>query len=623
MPVRWFAYDRRDHMANRIVESNLFKSRAMVVAFFGLILMLVLVARLYHLQLVDYDHYITQSTINRVHLNAVEPARGLIFDRNGEVLAHNLPSFQLEITEEDVENMEETLQSIGSIINFTNRDIKRFRRALKRAPPFQGVPLKFSLTEKEVALFSVERHNFPGVDIVASLKRHYPNKSLAGHTIGYVGRISEKELETIDPVNYRATRDIGKTGIEKQFESILHGEVGYQQVEVNVAGRVIRVLEETAPIPGEGVYLTLDVGLQKIAEGAIVGENGAVVAIDPRNGEILALLSKPDFDINLFVDGISVKNYAALRDDWRRPLFNRAVTGTYPPGSTIKPILALAALENHTTTKNSKIYCPGYFRLPNEEHKYRDWKAGGHGFVNLDQAITQSCDVMFYDVANKLGIDKMEQFLAQFGFGKKTKIDLSPEHRGILPSKKWKQEHFGQIWYPGETLIAGIGQGYFIATPLQLAQAMSVLAMPDETYKPHLLYARQPDASDKPEYFQNSTPSSISFEKKEHWQDIIDSMIKVTSGQHGTARNAFLNTPYSVAGKTGTAQVFSVAQDEEYDKSLIEKRLQDHALFVGFAPADKPEIAVAVIVENGGSGGSVAAPIARRIMDAWLGRGTK
>ncbi len=616
--MKWLDFDRRDHMANPVVESNLFKRRAVVIALLGLIMMMVLVARLYHLQLISYDDYVTQSTNNRVHLNAVAPSRGLIFDRHGAVMAHNLPSFQLEITEEDVKDMELTLQSLSRIIKFSERDLKRFRKALKRAPPFQGVPLRFSLSEKEVAQFSVEKHNFPGVDIVASLQRHYPNKSLAGHTIGYVGRINEKELEKIDPVNYRATRDIGKTGIEKQFESLLHGKVGYKRVEVNVAGRVLRVLEEMPPTPGEGVYLTLDSGLQQIAEEALTGENGAVVALDPQNGEVLAMVSKPDFDMNLFVDGISLKNYAALRDDWRRPLFNRAVTGTYPPGSTVKPILALAALEAHTTTKHSKIYCPGFYRLPNETHKYRDWKAGGHGFVNLDQAITQSCDVMFYDLADKLGIDKMEHYLSEFGFGKKTGIDISPERSGILPSRKWKQKRFGQIWYPGETLIAGIGQGYFIATPLQLAQAMSILAIPDKIHIPHLLYARQPDPLNVPELYVSEEPAQLEIKDKKNWKQIVNSMVNVTSSQHGTAKRAFAGVGYSVAGKTGTAQVFTIAQDEEYEKELIEKRLQDHALFVGFAPVDEPEIAVAIIIENGGSGGSVAAPIARKVIDAWL-----
>ncbi len=616
--MKWIMAKPRDQLADPLVESGLFRNRSIFVALVGLILMIVLIARLFHLQNTNYEHYSTQSTNNRVHLNAIAPARGLIFDRNGFVLAHNLPSFQLEITSEDVINLEETLQELSNTLSFSEYDLKRFRKALKRTPPFQGVALRFNLSEKEVAEFSVVKHEFPGVDIVARLRRHYPNGALAGHAIGYVGRINEQELEEIDLVNYRATREIGKIGIERQFESHLHGRVGHQQVEVNVAGRVLRVLEETQPQPGASIYLTLDAELQKIAEQALGNENGAIVAIDPNNGEVLAMVSKPNFDINLFVGGISNNKYATLRDDWQRPLFNRALAGTYPPGSTIKPLLGLAALEAQSTTTFSKIYCPGFYKLPKDEHKYRDWKHGGHGFVDLDKAITQSCDVMFYDLANKLGIDQMQAYLAEFGFGAVTGIDIRPESTGILPSQEWKQQHFGQIWYPGETLIAGIGQGYFTATPLQIAHAMAILAKPKSIYKPHLIYAIQSELSDIPQPYTLERPGKIEINDVRNWKYVIKSMVKVTSARWGTARKAFKDSTYSTAGKTGTAQVFSVAQDEKYDKSLIEKQLQDHALFAAFAPVEDPKIAIAVIVENGGSGSSVAAPIARKVIDAWV-----
>lgn len=616
--MKRFQSSRRDQLADPYIELSLFRFRTVLISFLGVVLIIILIARLYHLQVTEHEHYATASTNNRVHLNAIAPARGLIFDRHGFVLAHNLPAFQLEITAEDVEDLDLTLQKISEHIKFSERDVTRFRKSMRRAPPFQGVPIRFNLTEKEVARFSIMQQDFPGVNIVATLRRHYPNKDLAGHTVGYVGRIDERELEDIDPVNYRATRNIGKVGVEKQFESLLHGTVGHQQVEVNVAGRVLRVLEEVPPVAGAGIYLTLDSGLQQIAEDAL-GENaGAIVALDPNNGEVLAMVSKPAFNLNLFVDGISFKNYDELRDDWRRPLFNRSTSGTYPPGSTVKPLLALAALENQTLNAYSKIYCPGYYRLPKDDHKYRDWKHGGHGFVTLDEAIVQSCDVMFYDLANKLGIDAMTDYLDEFGFGRQTGIDMRQERSGILPSRAWKKQHYGQVWYPGETLIAGIGQGYFTATPLQLAHSMGILATRGQVTDPHLLYAVQPTPAERPQLYKVTISNTVEVRDPKNWESVIKSMVKVTSARKGTARRAFLGATYNIAGKTGTAQVFSVAQDEEYDKELLEKRLQDHALFVGFAPVDNPKIAIAVIVENGGGGGSVAAPIARKLFDAWL-----
>ncbi len=616
--MKWFQTTRRDQLADPYVEARLFRGRAVFLVLLGLLTIATLLARLYHLQVRSYKHYITESTNNRVHLNAIAPARGLIYDRNGAVLAHNLPSFQLEITAEDADDIEQTLRSLSEYLEFSDRDVKRFRKAMQRAQPFQGVPLRFNLSEQEVARFSVVQHMFPGVEIVARLQRHYPNRELAGHAIGYVGRIDEKELQIINPVNYRATRDIGKIGIEKQFESQLHGTVGHQQVEVNVAGRVLRVLQEQTPVSGTDLYLTLDARVQKIAEDALAENNGAIVALNPKNGEVLTIVSKPAFDINLFVDGISVKNYAGLREDWRRPLFNRAVSGTYPPGSTIKPLLALAALELGTLNQFSKVYCPGYYQLPNEDHKYRDWKRGGHGFVDLNKAIAQSCDVMFYDLSHKLGIDQLTEFLDAFGFGKQTGIDISPEPNGILPSREWKQRNYGQIWYPGETLIAGIGQGYFTATPLQIAHAVGILAMRGRVVSPHLLHAVQEKPNEQPVLYKGGEVYQLPVTDMANWEYVIKGMVNVTSHKHGTARNAFLGSPYTVAGKTGTAQVFTLAQDEEYDEELVEKRLQDHALFAGFAPADDPQVAIAVIVENGGSGGSVAAPIARTVLDALL-----
>lgn len=616
--MKWFQSHARDQLIDPHREARLFRSRSIITGVFCLLLIAVLLGRLFFLQIVSYTQYSTASTNNRVRLNAIAPARGLIFDRNGSVLAHNLPSFQLEITSEEVDDIEITLQQISEYLSFSERDVERFRKALKRAAPFEGVPLRFRMTEREVARFSVVQHDFPGVRIVARLRRHYPQESLAGHTIGYVGRIDEKEQEKLDPVNYRATQEIGKIGIEQQFESMLHGTAGYQQVEVNVEGRVLRVLEEQAPTEGAAIYLTLDSQLQRVAEKALGDNNGAVVAMDPQTGEILAMVSKPAFDINLFVDGISIKNYARLREDWRRPLFNRALSGTYPPGSIIKPVMALAGLETGVVNRFSKIYCPGFYSLPNEEHKYRDWKRAGHGFVDLDKSLVESCDVMFYDLSYKLGIDEIASFFSDFGFGRKTGVDASPESAGILPSREWKQEHYGQIWYPGETLIAGIGQGYFTATPLQLTQAISILATRGKINKPHFLYAVQPSLGEDPVKFEPPKPRSLKLSDDTNWDYVLRSMRNSVSKRRGTAHKAFIGANYKAAGKTGTAQVFSVAQDEEYDKDLLEKRLQDHALFTGYAPIDNPQLTVSVVVENGGGGGAVAAPIAREIFDAWL-----
>ena len=620
--MKWLLRSReRDQLADPHFEAMLFRSRSLFIAAFALLLIFILLGRLYFLQVSSYTQYATASTNNRVRLNAIAPARGLILDRNGSVLAHNLPSFQLEITSEETDDLESTLQRISEYLPFTERDVERFRKALKRAAPFEGVPLRFRLTEREVARFSVIQHEFPGVRIVARLRRHYPQNELAGHTIGYVGRIDEKEKERLDPVNYRATQEVGKIGVEQQFESLLHGTAGYQQVEVNVQGRVLRVLEEEAPVEGAAIFLTLDSRLQKVAEQALGDNNGAVVAMNPQNGEVLVMVSAPAFDINLFVDGISVRNYANLRDDWRRPLFNRAISGTYPPGSTIKPVMALAGLETGDVNRYSRIHCPGFFSLPGEKHKYRDWKRSGHGFVDLDQSISESCDVMFYDLSYKIGIDTIAEFFKGFGFGRKTGIDASPESSGILPSREWKQEHYGQIWYPGETLIAGIGQGYFTATPLQITQATAILATRGVIHQPHLLRAVQSSAELDPVQYKPLQIRRISLNDESNWDYVLRSMWHSISKKRGTANKAFEGAAYKAAGKTGTAQVFSVAQDEEYDKELLEKRLQDHALFTGFAPYDDPQLAVSVIVENGGSGGAVAAPIARQIFDAWLLRG--
>jgi len=444
---------RREPIHDQIFEAGLFRRRALIASVVGLALVGLLLARLVYLQLSSFDHYSTLSKNNRVRLQAVAPPRGLIFDRNGVVLAENLPTYRLEITPEEVDDMDATLANLASVVDIPPAELQRFRKALKRARPFEGIPLLFKLSEDQVARVAVVRHQFPGVDISARLSRHYPQGAQAAHAIGYVGRIDERELKIVDKTNYAATNHIGKIGIEKYYETRLHGKIGYQRVEVNVSGRVLRVLEEEAPVAGQNLFLTLDIELQKIAEQAMVDHSGSLVALDPNNGDILAIVSRPGFDPNLFVNGISFEKFAALRNDSEQPLFNRALTGQYPPGSTIKPILGLAGLQGKVHTRRQKIYCPGWYKLPDEDRLYRDWKKTGHGRLDLAGAIIQSCDVYFYNMALRMGIDQMSSVLQVFGFGQATGVDSPGEASGILPSREWKKANKGQPWYPGETLI--------------------------------------------------------------------------------------------------------------------------------------------------------------------------
>ncbi|MFT7672894.1 MAG: penicillin-binding protein 2, partial [Gammaproteobacteria bacterium] len=465
---------------------------------------------------------------------------------------------------------------------------------------------------------AVNLHQFRGVEINARLTRNYPAGSHAVHAIGYVSRIDEKDLSNIDETNYAGTSHIGKLGLEKYYEDLLHGTVGVQRVEVNAKGRTIRVLSEIPPVPGDNLVLTLDSKLQREAELAFGDHTGSVVVINPNNGEVLTLVSMPTFDPNLFVNGISFKAYSALRDSIQRPLFNRALSGQYPPGSTTKPFVGLAGLEYRIINKSQKVHCGGFYQLPNDERKYRDWKKEGHGPMNMKSAITQSCDVYFYDLSYRMGIDKMSAFMAQFGFGQRTEIDSVGERPGLLPSRNWKRQTQGMPWFPGETLITGIGQGFLLVTPLQLASATAAFSLKGLRYKPYLLLSRQDSLNNKISATEKTVSGEYSMLKPENWEHIHKSMVNVVHGLRGTAHRLRKDIQYKVAGKTGTAQVFGIEQGEEYEEENVIHRLRDHALFISYAPAEKPEIAVAVIVENGGHGSSVAAPIARRVMDAFL-----
>ena len=609
---------KREQLKDDFLENRLIRRRLVLSAIFTVILLSLVLGRLYVLQIVEHEHFSTLSDSNRIRIKALPPTRGLIFDRHGVVMANNLPAYRLEIVPEQVEDLDSTLLQLKQYIDYTEQDLKRFKQSSKRRRPFESIPLRLNLEDEEVARLAVNLHRFEGVEINARLTCNYPQGAHAVHALGYVSRIDERDLREVSEVEYAGSTHIGKLGLEKFYEHELHGSVGVQQVEVNARGRTLRVLNESPPVQGNNLHLTIDSRLQKVAEEAFAEYTGAVVAINPNNGEILALVSMPIFDPNLFVNGISFDNYNALRDSSKRPLFNRALSGQYPPGSTSKPFYALAGLETAVTTADQEKYCIGYYKLPNEPRRYRDWKKQGHGHMDLNNAITQSCDVYFYDLAHRMGIDSMSEFMAKFGFGVKTGIDSTSERSGLYPSKQWKLGYEGMVWFPGETLITGIGQGAFLVTPLQLANSTAALSNKGKRYQPHMVKS----VEEVPEFnlveISSHVAGSYELQSDNNWQHVHDAMVNVVHGLRGTARVINKGIQYQVAGKTGTAQVFGVAQDEEYDEETVAEKLRDHALFISYAPADDPQIAVAVIVENGSHGGSVAAPIARRIMDAYL-----
>jgi len=532
------------------------------------------------------------------------------------LLAKNIPSFSLELIPEQVKDIDNTLLRLRELITIKDSDIEYFKRLLKQKRRFQSVPIRYRLTEEEVARFSVNRHLFKGVDIQARLTRYYPYGELGVHVLGYVGRIDIKELQRIDKANYSSTTHIGKLGIERAYEDILHGTVGYRQEEVNAQERTLRVVDNTPAVAGSNLTLNIDIKLQALADKALGKFRGSVIAIDPNNGQLLAMVSKPGYDPNPFVSGIDRKSYAALRNSKDKPLFNRAILGQYPPGSTVKPFIGLAGLDSGLAKQ--KLFCPGYFELEGDDHRYRDWKKQGHGHTSLDKAIVESCDVYFYELAQRMRIDNIHNFMTRFGFGEKTGIDILGELKGLMPSKAWKRRERGQAWFPGETLITGIGQGFTLTTPLQLATTTATLATRGLRFQPSLVQSIQESSDQPPTLIEPKQFKKVTLKNPAYWDSIIRSMTRVMHSARGTARSSGQGTSYKIAGKTGTAQVFGIAQDAEYDEKEIADRLRDHSLFIAFAPADNPRIAVAVIAENGGSGGRVAAPAARKIIDAWL-----
>jgi penicillin-binding protein 2 len=605
-------------------EQQLFNRRIIICAVATALLTGLVLTRLTVLQLIDADYYAAQSQGNRIRVQPLPPTRGLIYDRNGKILAENTPSYQLEITPEQVPDMDATLARLVAE-NIVEADrLEQIRTRINSKRHFDSIPIQERMTDEEVARFAVLRPYFPGVEIRARLIRSYPYGKFASHALGYVGGISAADQETLDPAVYAGTGHIGKVSIERSYEPELHGDVGHQDVLVNVHGRMMQVLDTELSMPGKDLILSLDIEAQIVAETALEGRRGAVVAIDPRNGEILVFASAPGYDPNQFIAGLTTDDYRGLQNDPDQPLFNRALRGKYPPGSTIKPILALGGLEQNAITPEKTMICRGYYSLPGRTHRYRDWKPGGHGIINMHDAIAQSCDTYFYELADEIGIDGMSRTLMGFGLGEQTGIDINPESAGLVPSREWKRNNFSnpadQVWFPGETIITGIGQGFLLTTPLQLAHAAATIAARGIRYSPSLVQSiRDPATGAIAERKPGQLPP-VTVSQPEYWNDIIGGMEGVMSDPRGTGRAAAVNAPWRIAGKSGTAQVFTVAQDKTYNADELAERMRDHALFIAFAPADNPRIAVAVIVENGGSGSGVAAPIARKVMDSYLGR---
>ncbi len=594
----------KDHKA----EARLVNARVWIAVVFMFLLVCGLISRLFYLQVIRYSEMSVQSDENRVHLRPIPPTRGLIYDANGKLLAMNRSSRILSIVRERVENTSTLLDIIGRLIPLSDSEIESYQRRTRRVRPFEPVPLKFDLTDEEIALISVNQFRLPGVELSAELVRYYPEEELYAHSVGYVGRINDRELKRIDGARYSGTHSIGKIGLEKYYEDVLMGEPGYKEVETNARGRVVRVLKQVPPTRGKDLQLYLNTNLQKVALEAMGDRRGAAIAMDPKTGGVMVMVSNPAFDPNLFVTGIDYKTYNALNTSIERPLYNRASLGEYPPASTIKPIMGLALLSKDLVKTSDRIYDKGYFQLPGSKHQFRNWKRGGHGWVNLEDAITVSNDVYFYNQANKLGIDGLHEFVSQFSYGRQTGIDIGEERPGLLPSKAWKRGLYNQPWYPGETVIAIIGQGYILATPLQLAESTAIIANRGKHVIPTLVKGKK-------SLNRSSRGKDIDVGNPKNWELVIDAMDRVVSSPKGTAYwHIGRDIKYTMAAKTGTAQVVSIPQGEEYDAESLKEFQRDHSLFVAFAPVDDPQIAISVVLENSKG----AANVARKIADAYL-----
>lgn len=593
-------------------EQRIFSTRLLVSAMLVLVISVILVGRMAWLQVSQHNRFTTLSDENRVQTQAVAPPRGLITDRNGVILASNRPDFTLELIVEQIPDLDKTLAALGQLVHLEPDDIERFRKRLgSPRRPWDPIPLRGRLSEEEIAKLTVNQHRLPGARVAANAIRHYPFGQLFSHVIGYVNRLNVEDLNNMsltEQSNYSGTHFYGRGGVERYYEHRLHGQVGYRQVETNARGRILRVLEEQRPVPGENLRLSIDLKVQRAAYDALGERRGAVVAIDPRDGSVLAFVSRPGFDPNLFVTGISHKDYARYREDHDNPLFNRALQGRYPPGSTIKPFIGMAGLDAGVTDWQRTIFDPGYYQLENDPHRYRDWKRWGHGRVDLHKALVESCDTYFYDLGFRTGIDRMHDFLAGFSLGEPTGIDLFSESTGIMPSREWKLATQKRPWFHGDTINASIGQGFVLTTPLQLATATAILANDGGQVVPTLA-ADEAHPPLRPD---------INLKDPDNWRRMEQALADVVYGDRGTARAMAIDAKYQMGAKSGTAQVFSVGQDETYNEKELAERMLDHAVLISFAPLKNPAIAVSVLVENGRHGGSVAGPVAREVMDAWL-----
>ncbi len=612
-------------------EKSLFMSRIIISSLVGLFFIFVIIIRLVQLQIVEYDFFNQKAQGNRINLKATLPPRGSIFDRNGKVLAENITAFQLEIIPEQVEDLDRSLERLLSLKLIDQSQIKAIKQQIKNSQKFKSIRLRSNLSDQEIAIFAANRATFSGIELQPRLVRNYPQKEFTSHVVGYVGSISKQDQSRLNRSLYDPNEKTGKTGTELFNEITLHGEPGYYQFIANSRGRQIpinptdinsNILQNKPATAGSNIFLSIDLDLQILATQLLDNRRGSVVAINPNNGEVLALVSSPSFNPNIFNNNLTSNAYDELQKNTNQPLFNRAVLGTYSPGSTIKPILGLAALQLGVVNLTHRRLCKGHYSLPGNTHRYRDWLATGHGSVNLHNAIAQSCDVFFYEISGQIGIDRMHNYLDQFGLGQKTNIELTGERVGLIPSTLWKKTNFSKnedkTWFPGETVIASIGQGYMLATPLQLANATAALATRGKRFKPTLLSAIEDPLSKIKIKSEPQQLNQIKVDSVTYWEEIISAMHNVMQGS-GTAKNVGTGASYKMAGKSGTVQVVSVGQEEEYDQENLDERFQDHALFVAFAPLHNPQIAVAVIVENGNSGSRVAAPIAKRIMDQYLG----
>lgn len=602
-------------------ESRIFNHRIIVAILLIILLFGILSARLVDLQILQHEHFTTRSKENRVKILPLAPPRGLIFSRDGVLLAENIPTYTLEVIPEQAGDLDQLLVLINNIIGLSSEEISRFKKQAERKRKFEAVLIKQDLKEEQIARISVNRHRLPGVNIVTDQIRHYPLADKFAHIVGYVGRINQEDERVIEKSNYVDTLHIGKTGIEKAYEPSLHGQVGYQQVEINAQGRVLKVLKRESPIPGKDLYLTIDTKLQQVAADALGARRGAVVAIEPATGAILAQVTYPSFNPNWFVNGISQERYQTLNESTARPMFNRAIQGQYPPGSTLKPFMSLAGRFYDVRTPHEHTWCPGWFTLENGKRRYRCWNKSGHGAVDIPRSIIESCDVYYYELAYDLGIDRMHSYLGQFGFGRVTGVDTFGEAAGLLPSREWKLKAKDVGWYPGETLITGIGQGYMLTTPVQLASATATLALKGKYVTPRIVGQIADPMSKAATDRLIEVPMQQVQASETDWELIIQAMRDVVLGERGTARKVGYGAFYEFAGKTGTTQVYGLKQGNEDEKILQEdlpEHLRDHALFIAFAPITNPTIAIAVVVEHGGSGGRAAAPVAREILDYYM-----